>query len=69
MIIALYVKSRTRDVFEFKIARAMPAGWDFAEYKDAMIRTFGSVWPGHNKVIPAQSLSELPDVLENLHVN
>lgn len=69
MIIALYVKSRTRDVFEFKVAKVMPTGWNFTEYKEVLIRTYGSAWTQNNKVIPANSPSDLPDVLENLHVN
>lgn len=69
MIVALYIKARTRDVFEFKVARVMPTGWDYIEFKEALIRTYGSARAQNNKVIPANSPSDLPDVLENLHVN
>jgi len=69
MIIALYVKSHRSPDFLFRVAKVVPEGYSFDEYKNYLIRTFGSPRAQSNKVLPANTLSSLPDVLENLNVN
>ena len=69
LIIALYVKSHRSPDFLFRVAKAVPEGYSFEEYKSFLIRTFGSPRLAHNKVLPANTLSSLPDVLEPLDVD
>lgn len=68
LIVALYTRQHQDTVFTFTASLCTTQKMPFIDTKEFLLAMHGEVDPALNRIVPAKTLSELPDIMENLNV-